>query len=72
LARDLPLSEVARLALHAWRALTSAGTFKPPDGNGTDPQRSLSVEGRTLEWALLDRRITAGSRYRVLTPAELS
>lgn len=70
LSPSLTLAQVARVTLRAWRALTAEGAFKPPLDTA-DAEGALAIDGRTLEWALLDRRITAGSRYRALTPTEL-
>jgi proteasome alpha subunit len=68
----MPIGEVRRLALAAWRALTTDKPFAPPapDARG-DPSVS-DLGGRVIEGALLDRRTHARVRYRALEPAEMS
>jgi proteasome alpha subunit len=64
------LGAVRRLALAAWKALTSDQPFAPPAG--ADDSALPDMGGRVIECALLDRRNPARVRYRPLEPAELS
>jgi hypothetical protein len=69
---DLSLAQAARLVLAAWRALTADGQpFVAPD-----PAAALAapwtVEGRTLEVALLARGGADRVRYRALAAADLA
>jgi proteasome alpha subunit len=65
------LSQVSRLALAAWRALTAGKPFAAPELNSvaTVP---FSVEGRTIEAALLERGGTSRVCYRPFSAAELA
>ena len=69
--KDSSLGQVARLGLATWRALTTGKAFVPPsDAEGAkalDP-----IDGKTSEWALLDRKTTNRVRYRSLSQAELT
>jgi proteasome alpha subunit len=71
LTDDMSIGAVRRLALAAWKALTSAKPFVPPGGAGEGPA-DADLGGRVIESALLDRRSPARVRYRPLEPADLS
>jgi proteasome alpha subunit len=64
------LGGVARRALGAWHALTVEKPFTAPPGDAGPT--ALTVEGRVIELALLERRSPATARYRALKPEELS
>jgi len=70
LKQSRTLGEVARLALAAWRALTSGKPFAAPAVD-TALAGPLAVHGRTIEAALLERKDTGRVRYSALSPAEL-
>jgi proteasome alpha subunit len=67
---DFALAQVSRLALTAWRALIAGKPFVPPDADSA-LATPLSVEGRTIEAALLERQSASRVRYRPLSAAEL-
>ena len=71
LKAELSLKQTARVALAAWRALTTGKPFAAPEpaSIGTTP---FAVEGREVEAALLERKSGGRVRYRPLTAAELS
>lgn len=71
LNKGLSLAEVRRLALRAWRALTTDQAFVAPAA-AAESAVMPDVEGKVVECALLDRRSTARVRYRLLEPAERS
>lgn len=66
----LPPGAVRRLAIAAWRALTTDKPFVAPGGEAAGATPDLG--GRVIETALLDRRTHARVRYRALQPAEMS
>jgi len=65
------LSEVSRLALAVWRALTAGKPFAAPE-LGAALAAPLTAEGRTIEVALLERKGSSRVRYLPLSPGELS
>jgi proteasome alpha subunit len=71
LTEQSTLPQVSRLALATWRALTAGKPFTPPDTTAISTA-PFSVEGRTIEAALLVRPGTARVRYRPLAGAELA
>jgi proteasome alpha subunit len=68
---ETTLAQTARLALAAWKALTSGKSFAPPAEAGSGSDR-LAVDDKVIEAALLERRDGARVRYRALTAAELA
>lgn len=64
------LAQVSRLALSSWRALTAGKPFTAPDP-ATALATPVSIEGRTIEAALLERKDANRNRYRPLLAAEL-
>jgi len=70
LSETLSLSEVSRLALAVWRALTAGKPFAAPEV-GAALAAPLAAEGRTIEVALLERKGPSRVRYLPLSPAEL-
>ncbi len=68
LAPEAPPGRVLGLALTAWQALTTGKPFAPPAVPEALPR---SIDGRTIEAGLLDRRIPSRARYRPLNPAAL-
>jgi len=67
---EMSLSQVIVHAHAAWRALIADKAFAPVLGN-TTVDDELAAAGRVVECALLDRKITRGSRYRALTAPEM-
>jgi hypothetical protein len=62
------LAQVVSLCLTAWRTLVEDKSFEvlaPPEA------LTLSLDGRTLEAALLDRTVTGPVHYRHLQVANL-
>ena len=70
LAGDVSLTEVRRLALAAWRALTAEKPFVAPTSTDIEAAATAMSDGRVVETALLDRQTTARVRYRLLTRTE--
>ncbi len=68
---EATLPEVSRLALAAWRALTSGKPFAPPESSAA-ADVPFALEGRVIEAALLERGPANRARYRALSPAELA
>ena len=68
---DSSPAQLFRLALAAWRALTAGKPFAAPDPSPASTT-SLTMEGRTLEVALLERKNSSRVRYRPLSVAELN
>jgi proteasome alpha subunit len=69
--KELPLKPAGKLALAAWRALTTGKPFVAPDSNAVEAA-PFAVEGRTIEAALLERKSGGRVRYRPLTIADFS
>ena len=67
---DSTFPQISRLALAAWRGLTSGREFAVPVRD-TIFSASLALEGKTIEAALLERKDTTRVRYRPLNAAEL-
>lgn len=70
LSGTLPISQVRKLALAAWRALTAEKPFTAPTAAEIEAAASTLAEGKVIETALLDRQTTARVRYRPLIKAE--
>jgi proteasome alpha subunit len=64
------LGAACRLALAAWRSLTGGKAFSAPDPHAA-LAADLSVEGRTIEAALLERSPENRVRYVPLSAAEV-
>jgi proteasome alpha subunit len=69
LIADDPLPRVVSVCLTAWRAMTAGQSF---EGLTPPAQPQLTVEGREVEAALLDRRAPDPVHYRGLRGADLS
>lgn len=70
LGPETSLGGVVRLALAAWRSLGTEKAFAAPAPG--EENRPPAIEGKVVECALLDRRLTGRVRYRMLDPAGLS
>ncbi|MEO7414479.1 MAG: 20S proteasome subunit A/B [Opitutaceae bacterium] len=66
-----PLKQVGRIALAAWRALTTGKPFAAPEP-ASIVATPFAVENRIIETALLERRSSGRVRYRPLASSELA